>query len=172
MVKKEYQKLKEKYKLPSYADLDRAFDISSIEPGGKLLREIKKNVKEAFDKVLSFLGSMLQPELGDVVAFTNTSALVMTIGTSPSSCYTACLLFPESTLRPCLRRMMSRMPTSSRKRTMSGKPYAKSWSLIPKSCKNIGRKIMRKKRSKGISDEYRHDWAARLRENNASKVSE
>jgi len=69
MVKKEYQKLKEKYKLPSYADLDRAFDISSIEPDGKLLREIKKNVKEAFDKVLSFLGGMLQPESGDVVAF-------------------------------------------------------------------------------------------------------
>ncbi len=57
-----YKKLQGKYTLPSFADLDRSFDISGIDISSNILREIRKKIESRLDDIGGMLGSIIQPD--------------------------------------------------------------------------------------------------------------
>lgn len=59
-MKDQYQKLD--YELPEYEDLDRYFQISSIENKEQLLRQIASKIVEKADHISSTIEEMLNPE--------------------------------------------------------------------------------------------------------------
>jgi hypothetical protein len=62
-IKKEYDILKNKYKLPEYSDLNRLFDLEGLETSTKefLLRKIRRIISETTGNYLRFLETLLNP---------------------------------------------------------------------------------------------------------------
>lgn len=61
-LQKKYAELQKKHKLPAFDDLDRSFDITSIEPNSAILREIRKKVEAKLDEAIGLLHAPLQPD--------------------------------------------------------------------------------------------------------------
>ena len=62
MVKKKYEELEKKYKLPSYKTVDADFEISTIECDDFLLREVRRKIVIKLDAYNKVLESILMPE--------------------------------------------------------------------------------------------------------------
>lgn len=61
-VKKLYETLRKKYRLPGFDELDQEFEVSAIEAESGLLREIRKQISEKVGDVSSLFQSVLQPD--------------------------------------------------------------------------------------------------------------
>ena len=61
-LKKEYNKFCEKYSLPSFEELDNAFEVSCVEHKEFLLREARRKIAERLEIVAKFLEELLQPD--------------------------------------------------------------------------------------------------------------
>jgi hypothetical protein len=61
-VKEKYQELEKKHKLPSFSELDRDFEVSSIEEEKFLLREIRRKIVEKIELYAKLLSEWLNPE--------------------------------------------------------------------------------------------------------------
>jgi hypothetical protein len=61
-MKKQYEELKSKYDLPSYADINKDFEIYTISKEDDLLKEILKKMDGAMDVYISLLEDMIQPD--------------------------------------------------------------------------------------------------------------
>lgn len=61
-MKKLYESLRRKYKLPAFDELDAEFEISAIEAETALLREVRKQISEKVGNVNSFVEEVLQPD--------------------------------------------------------------------------------------------------------------
>lgn len=61
-MEKEYSKLKEKFNLPTYAQLAKDFDIENIDEDENILKEIIKKVYSKFESYASLFESLLQPD--------------------------------------------------------------------------------------------------------------
>lgn len=62
MVEKEYNELAKKYKLPSYAEINRIFQISTIEQTENLSVEIRRKIQEQIEPALEFVEHLIQPD--------------------------------------------------------------------------------------------------------------
>ncbi|MFH1290191.1 MAG: hypothetical protein ABIH92_02165 [Nanoarchaeota archaeon] len=61
-LKREYEKLKKKHKLPSFKELDECFEISKLDKeGDTLLRSIRKVMMEKIVSSLGFVEMLLNP---------------------------------------------------------------------------------------------------------------
>jgi hypothetical protein len=67
-VKKKYEPLKGKYKLPNFSDLNKDFEIEKVQDHKTefLLREVRKSVGEKVGAFLRFLETILNPVMGPV----------------------------------------------------------------------------------------------------------
>lgn len=61
-IKEEYEKLREKYNLPHFKEIDNEFEISTIDKEGFLLREIRRKIIEKIELYIKILESLLQPD--------------------------------------------------------------------------------------------------------------
>lgn len=61
-MKEEYEKIRKKHGLPDFDALDKEFEISTIEPDGFLLREIKRKMRDRLNYATDVLNKMIQPE--------------------------------------------------------------------------------------------------------------
>ncbi len=61
-VKKLYETLRKKHKLPGFDELDSEFEVSAIEAESGLLREIRKRIGEKVSDVSSIFQTVLQPD--------------------------------------------------------------------------------------------------------------
>ena len=61
-VKKRYEVFMEKYKLPSFEELDSEFEISAIDSESFLLREVRARVSDKVGEVGSLVEAVLHPE--------------------------------------------------------------------------------------------------------------
>ena len=61
-LKEKYDKLKAKYNLPDFDSMNSDFEISSLEDGEFLLREVRRKIFDKLDKFSKVLESILQPE--------------------------------------------------------------------------------------------------------------
>lgn len=61
-IKKLYETLRKKYKLPGFDELDSEFEISAIEAESGLLREIRQQISEKVSDVSSLFQTVLQPD--------------------------------------------------------------------------------------------------------------
>ncbi len=62
MEEKEYSELAKKYKLPSFRELDRMFNISEIEQKENPAANIRKKMLEQIEPALEFVEHLLQPD--------------------------------------------------------------------------------------------------------------
>ena len=61
-VRKTYEQLRAKHKLPLFEELDTAFEISTIESDNFLLREIRRKITERLRDISGLVERLLQPE--------------------------------------------------------------------------------------------------------------
>ena len=61
-VKEEYIVLSKKHKLPSFAEMEKEFEISKVDEEGFLLREVRRKIAEKIELYFKFLEEILQPE--------------------------------------------------------------------------------------------------------------
>lgn len=61
-IKRKYEALRKKHKLPKFEELDFDFEISKIEPGAFLLREIRRKVAEKVQDAGCIIEEALQPD--------------------------------------------------------------------------------------------------------------
>jgi len=61
-IKEEYDKLKGKYYLPIFEEINNEFEISTIENEEFLLREIRRKIGEKIEEHIKILESLLQPD--------------------------------------------------------------------------------------------------------------
>ncbi len=61
-IKEEYEKLRKKYKLPEFKEIDNEFEITIIEHEEFLLREIRRKITEKIELYTKVLDRLLQPE--------------------------------------------------------------------------------------------------------------
>ena len=61
-IRREYEKLRKKHKLPTFAELDNDFEISRIEAEGFPLREIRKKIIDKLHEVGSLVEEVLNPD--------------------------------------------------------------------------------------------------------------
>lgn len=61
-IKKNYQKLAKKYKLPNYVEIDLGFEISTIDKEKFLLREVRRRMLDKIDGIKDILESIIQPD--------------------------------------------------------------------------------------------------------------
>lgn len=61
-VKKLYEPLRKRYKLPGFDELDAEFEISAIEAESGLLREVRKQISEKVGNISSLVEEVLQPD--------------------------------------------------------------------------------------------------------------
>jgi hypothetical protein len=61
-IEQQYVKLKEKYDLPVYGELNRVFEIENIEETSFVLREVIRLMYDKLDKFAKALEEVLQPE--------------------------------------------------------------------------------------------------------------
>ena len=62
-VKEDYTELSKKHKLPSFAEMEREFEISTLDEEGFLLREVRRKITEKVELYFKFLEEILQPEI-------------------------------------------------------------------------------------------------------------
>ena len=67
-LKKKYEALRKKYSLPSYEDIDFEFEISSIEDGKFLTREIIRKIIDKLDFYQKILEGLLQPDTNSLAS--------------------------------------------------------------------------------------------------------
>ncbi len=61
-VRKAYEPLAGKYKLPAYDEINRVFEIETIEETGFLLRHILQQMYETLERYTKILEDVLQPD--------------------------------------------------------------------------------------------------------------
>ena len=61
-MEEEYTKLQKKYNLPGYNEMDKEFEISSIDKPSFLLKKILEKMQEQIAKNLHVLEEILQPD--------------------------------------------------------------------------------------------------------------
>lgn len=61
-IKKKYEILRRKHKLPAYMELENDFEIGRADPDGLLLREIRRKMLEKIHEITSLLEEILHPE--------------------------------------------------------------------------------------------------------------
>lgn len=61
-LQKNYAELRKKYSLPDFNELDKYFDIVSIEANGSILRDMRKKIENRLDEAVGLLHGILQPE--------------------------------------------------------------------------------------------------------------
>jgi len=61
-LQKKYAELQKTHHLPAFDDLDRSFDIVSIEPNSAILREVRKKIEAKLDEAIGLLNAPLQPD--------------------------------------------------------------------------------------------------------------
>jgi hypothetical protein len=61
-AQKEYDKLRSKYALPEYKELDREFGIGNLEPSNFVLRSVILKFAERCDYTAKILADLIQPE--------------------------------------------------------------------------------------------------------------
>lgn len=60
-LKLEYEKLKQKYKLPSFDELNDEFEIYDIKPNSFIIREVRRRIIHKMEDFLSLLNPILNP---------------------------------------------------------------------------------------------------------------
>lgn len=61
-IKKDYEELRKKYSLPDYKSMDDDFEISCIDDGDSLLRDIDRKIAEKIEFFADIINSVLQPD--------------------------------------------------------------------------------------------------------------
>jgi len=61
-IEKTYNKLKEKYSLPDFDELNNEFELSTIECEEFLLRKIRKKIADKISAMCEFLEGLLSPD--------------------------------------------------------------------------------------------------------------
>ena len=61
-IKERYQELRKKHKLPSFNEINKEFEISTIEKEEFLLREIRRKIAEKIEAYTKFLEDILHPD--------------------------------------------------------------------------------------------------------------
>ncbi len=61
-IKKKYDALRKKHRLPGFEELDAEFEISDIESDGPVLREVRKKIADKIGQVCGTVEQMLHPE--------------------------------------------------------------------------------------------------------------
>lgn len=61
-IKKNYESLRKKYKLPEFKKLDSAFEISTIDDGKFLSRDIRRKIFEKLETYSKIIEGILHPE--------------------------------------------------------------------------------------------------------------
>ena len=61
-IEKEYTKLRKKYKLPKFNDIDKEFEISDLESTNFLTSNILRKIAEKLEFYSSLINDLLQPE--------------------------------------------------------------------------------------------------------------
>jgi len=67
MIKDTYEKLKKKFSLPEYDEVNNELEISSLESDDFLLRQIRRKISERIESVTEPMGSLLQPSAESLV---------------------------------------------------------------------------------------------------------
>ena len=62
MIQEKYNKLKSKYRLPDFSEINNEFEISTIEQEDFLLREIRREIAERISFFADLIGGILNPE--------------------------------------------------------------------------------------------------------------
>jgi hypothetical protein len=62
--KKDYERLRKKYKLPKFDDLDKEFEIRKIDLDSFPLREIRRNMTDVLQAFASTISSIISPQPG------------------------------------------------------------------------------------------------------------
>ncbi len=62
MIEKEYNELAKKYKLPSYTEANKLFQISTIEQTENLSVQIRRKITEQIEQALEFVEHLIQPD--------------------------------------------------------------------------------------------------------------
>src|SRR3989338_3822568 len=61
-IKRQYELLRQKHKLPVFGEIDAEFEISKIESEGFLLREIRRKIIEKVHEVGSLVEEVMHPD--------------------------------------------------------------------------------------------------------------
>lgn len=61
-IRKRYDALRKKHKLPGFEELDAEFEISGIEPDGSVLREVRKKIADKIGHVCGTVEQVLHPD--------------------------------------------------------------------------------------------------------------
>ncbi len=67
MIKQAYEKIKKKYKLPGYDEVNNELEISTIESEDFLLRQIRKKISERIESITDAFSFVLQPSADSLV---------------------------------------------------------------------------------------------------------
>ncbi|MGC8940783.1 MAG: hypothetical protein ACP5JY_01985, partial [Candidatus Nanoarchaeia archaeon] len=60
-LKREYEKLRKKYNLPKFDEINKEFEIWNIKSDSYIIREIRRRVLERIDFIASYLLPILNP---------------------------------------------------------------------------------------------------------------
>jgi len=60
-LKAEYEKLRQKHKLPAFEELDNEFEIRAIKLNSFIIREIRRMITQRVEDVLSLINPILNP---------------------------------------------------------------------------------------------------------------
>lgn len=60
-LKAEYEKLRQKYKLPSFDELNNEFEIYDIKPISFIIREIRRTIVRRIEDILGLINPILNP---------------------------------------------------------------------------------------------------------------
>jgi hypothetical protein len=61
-IKEKYSELQKRYKLPSFEEIDKEFEISKIEKDAFLLREVRRKIADRLKAYSEILENILQPD--------------------------------------------------------------------------------------------------------------
>jgi hypothetical protein len=61
-IRKKYDELKEKYTLPDFEELNKEFELSTIEYEDFLLRQVRKKIVDKINAMCEFLEDLLSPD--------------------------------------------------------------------------------------------------------------
>jgi len=66
-IKEKYEKLKKKYNLPNFDDVNKDFDIIKVDENSEtMLRDIRKTIMAKYSSVLGFVELLLNPSGGSM----------------------------------------------------------------------------------------------------------
>ena len=67
-LKKAYEKLQKKYKLPEFNKLDKEFEIRKVDPDLFILKESRRLIAHKLNILIHWLDSVLNPNPGSLVS--------------------------------------------------------------------------------------------------------